>query len=89
MTLSFSPTRDPSFQAHQSPETAAALLNHREFFFQGGLARSLPPDVFFSMVLLTITSYAQLHIPPTSMGTDDDATEYLPQLLAATPIDTM
>jgi hypothetical protein len=95
MTLSFSPTRDPSFQAHQSPETVAALLNQGEFFFQGGLALtvtssiSLPPDVFFNLDLLTLSSYAQLHILPTSMGTDDGATEYLPQLLAATPIDTM
>jgi hypothetical protein len=64
MTLSFSPTKDPFSQAHQSPETAAALPSHRDFFFQGGLALtvtasiSLPPDVFFNLVLLTLTSYA-------------------------------
>jgi len=81
MTLSFSPTKDPSSQAHQSPETAAALLSPKEFFFQGGMALtvtafiSLPLNVFFNLILLTLTSYAQLHIPPTSMRTDDGATE--------------
>jgi hypothetical protein len=95
MTLSFSPTKDPSYQAHKSPKTAVALLNHRQFFFQGGLAFtvaasiSLPPYVFFNLVLLTLSSYSQLHISPTSMGTNDGATDYLLQLLAATPIDTM
>ena len=91
MTLSFSPTKDPSYQAHQSHETTAALLNHRRLFFQGGLALmvtasiSLPPDVFFNLVLLTLSCYSQLHIPPTSTGTYNGATDYLPHILTDTP----
>ena len=96
MKLSFSPTKDPSYQAHQSFETTvAALLNHKQFCFQEGLVLAvtssilLPPDVFFNLNLLTLSAYSQLRIPLTSMGTDDGATDYLPLLQEATPMDAM
>jgi hypothetical protein len=47
----------------------------------------LPLDTFFRLLLLTLVSYQQNNIPPTSIGSDDGATSYLPALLEATPRD--
>jgi hypothetical protein len=76
-----------------SAEEAAPQLNFREHFYQGGLSLQikptirLPPDIHFMLLLLTLLSYKQNNIPPTSMGMDDGAALYLPDLLAATPRD--
>ena len=76
-----------------SAEETAAQLNFREHFYQGGLSLQvkstlrLPPDTLFRLLLLTLLSYQQNNIPPTSMGKDDGAALYLPDLLAATPRD--
>ncbi len=48
---------------------------------------SLAPIHLFRLLLLTLLSYQQNNIPPTSMGLDDGAAFYLPDLLAATPRD--
>jgi hypothetical protein len=79
MLISFSPTRNPATRALMSPESNASMLNHKEFFFQGGLpititsTITLPPYTFFNLILLALTSYQQLQTPPTSMGSDDGA----------------
>ena len=63
MLISFSPTKNPATRALMSPENNAYMLNHKEFFFQGGLPLTisstitLPPDTFFNLILLTLTSY--------------------------------
>jgi hypothetical protein len=80
MLLSFSPTKDPTARALMSPAIASAVLNHKEFFFQGGLPICitstifLPTDTFFNLVLLTLTSYQQLSQASTNMGSEDGAT---------------
>ena len=93
MLLSFSPTKDPTARALMSPAIASAVLNHKEFFFQGGLPLCitstifLPTDTFFNLVLLTLTSFQQLSQAPTNMGSEDGATEYLQDVLDYTPLD--
>jgi len=68
------------------------MLNHKEFFFQGGLpltifcTTTLPPNTVFNLILLTFTSYQQLQTPPTSIGFDDGAAEYLQEVLNYTPV---
>ncbi len=74
-----------------SVEEAAAQLNYKEHFYQGGLSLvvkssiRLPPDTFSRLLLFTLVSYHQNSGPPTSMGTDDGAAPYLLALLEATP----
>jgi hypothetical protein len=54
-----------------SPENNASMLNHKEFFFQGGLPLTISSTI--TLILLTLTSYQQLQTPLTSMGSDDGA----------------
>jgi hypothetical protein len=93
MLITFSPVKDIGAHSLMSAEEAATQLNFREHFYQGGLSLQvkstirLPPDTLFRLLLLTLLSYQQNNTPPTSMGLDDGAASYLPDLLAATPRD--
>jgi len=46
MLISFSPTKDPTARALMSPAIASAVLNHKEFFFQGGLPICITSTIF-------------------------------------------
>ncbi len=76
-----------------SADEATTQLSFREHFYQRGLSLHikstirLPPDTLFRLLLLALLSYQQNNIPPTSMGLDDGASFYLPDLLAAPPRD--
>jgi len=93
ISVSFFSARDAAADSLITSEGVVAQLNFREHFYQGGLSLiarspvSLPPDMFFRMVLLTLCYYKQIKGPPTSMGTDDGAAPYLQDLLEVTPQD--
>ncbi len=93
MLITFSPVKDIGAHSLMSEEEASTQLNFREHFYQGGLSLQikstirLPPDTLFRLLLLTLLSYQQNNLLPTSMGLDDGVAFYLPYLLAATPRD--
>jgi hypothetical protein len=93
LLITFSPIKDIGAHSLMTAEEVAAQLNFREHFYQGGLSIQikatvrLPPDTLFQLLLLTLLSYQQNGIPPTSMGQDNGAAPYLPDLLEATPRD--
>ena len=92
MLISFSPTKDPAARALVSLAVADVILNRKELFFQGGLSIAvtsaivLPPEMMFSLTLLTLTSYGQLRLPPTLMGQGEGAADYLQSVLDHAPV---
>ncbi len=94
MIIFFYPTKDPAARTHMSQEIVVAILTTRSIFFKTDFPLPLPPPstsppaMLFNLALLTLTSHQQILLPPTAMGTDNGAADYVQEVIDNALTDT-
>ena len=93
LMITFAPTSDGKPRAYMKPEEAVAVMNHRRFFFEGGLTLAvtssipLPPELLWQITLTALLSYEQNGVGPLSYDGGKDKPGYMDTLLRVTPQD--